>query len=96
MDGGRHGRLAPDGKEVLDSVWNNIELTADTMMPCACIMRDKVLAKVGIATFCTDSNETLVVCTSASDMKFTAHFLNTGVLCRRTEIFIKSWLCTSG
>ncbi len=55
MDGGRHGRLAPDSEEMLVSVPNDIELAAVAKISCVCSMRDKVLAEVGIPTLCTDS-----------------------------------------
>jgi hypothetical protein len=73
---------------MLVSVPNGIELEAATMMSCGCSMCDKVFAEIGIPTLCTDFPR--VACTSASDMKFTALFIDTSVVCRQTDVFIKA------
>ena len=89
------GRLAPDSKEMLVSVRDEIGLTAIAKMSYVCSMRDKVFAEVGIPTLCTDSRESRD-CTWASDMEFLGPSINTSVLSRQQVVFVKSWLCTSG
>ena len=57
LDGYCHGRLAPDNKEMLVSVPNDIGLTAVSKISCVCSRREKVFAEIGIPTLCTDSPE---------------------------------------